>query len=266
MSGEAEEQPVDDRTVVTPRPATAPPASASPATVPPAAVPAVTQADAVDDRTVVVPGGAAAVSEETVVAPRARAGSSAAPDVGAGEGGAGPVEATVVAPRRGRRAARRADEAASAEASQAGAAPAGVGPAGADDDRTVVAAGFGGLSPEQQAQMFKKPLDPRRAVVESPFPQTEGALPKRGVRPGMPVLYTPRSGAAEDQDAARAEALEQRIGPPPPAHPIASAQRDGLPSTARANRRFGVAVLAGFAAALVVSALGLWGIAVLAFG
>lgn len=121
-------------------------------------------------------------------------------------------------------------------------------------------------SPELAALMFKKPLDPKRMVPESPFPHTEQSLPKRGVRPGMPVLYTARTEQVGAQDAERAAAITQRLGPPPAGAPLPFAQREGLVSLRRVNRRFRIATLAGFVAALAVSVTGLWWVWTVAFG
>lgn len=121
-----------------------------------------------------------------------------------------------------------------------------------------------GLPPALAARMFKSPLDTRYRVPTAPTGAPEHALPRRGVSPGLPVVTATRTGLR----AVAADApLEERLGrvpdsaPPPPAAP-----RDGLRSVGRADRRFGAVVLAGFAIALVCSVLGLWGVAVLAFG
>ncbi len=121
-------------------------------------------------------------------------------------------------------------------------------------------------SPELAALMFKKPLDPKRTVPDSPFPRSEQALPQRGVRPGMPVLYSVRTEHTNAHDAELAEAVVRRLGAPPESAPVPVAQRDGLPSMARANRRFRAVALGGSAAALAVSVAGLWWVWSVAFG
>ncbi len=121
-------------------------------------------------------------------------------------------------------------------------------------------------SPELAALMFKKPLDPKRTVPESPFPRTEQSLPKRGVRPGIPVLYTARTEQLGVRDAELAEAIARRLGPPPAGAPLPVAPREGLASVGRANRRFRIATLVGFGTAVAVSVAGLWWVWAAAFG
>lgn len=121
-----------------------------------------------------------------------------------------------------------------------------------------------GLPPALAARMFKSPLDTRHRVPAAPTGAPEHALPRRGISPGLPVVTATRTGL---RPAPIDASIEQRLGrapdaaPPPPAAP-----RDGLRSVARADRRFGAVALVGFTAALVCSVLGLWGVAVLAFG
>lgn len=113
--------------------------------------------------------------------------------------------------------------------------------------------------------LFKPPLDPKRRIKESPFPQPEHTLPKRGVSKGMPVVYPARPETLESTGSAPTD-LEQRLGEAPAAVHAPSAHRVGLPSAARLNRRFRALALGGGAGVCVVVALGLWGIGVLAFG
>ncbi|QBE49376.1 hypothetical protein [Leucobacter triazinivorans] len=121
-----------------------------------------------------------------------------------------------------------------------------------------------GLPPALAARMFKSPLDPRYRVPAAPTGAPEHALPRRGVSPGLPVVSATRT---ELRPTTSDAPLEQRVGPIPDSTPQPpAAPRDGLRSIARADRRFGAVALAGFAAAVLCSALGLWGVAVLAFG
>ncbi|QIK63044.1 hypothetical protein G7068_07410 [Leucobacter viscericola] len=113
--------------------------------------------------------------------------------------------------------------------------------------------------------MFKPPLDPHRRVRESPFPQTEHTLPKSGVRQGMPVVYGAKAETAVDVSGDGA-ALDARIGPPPAGAYIVPAQREGLPSIAKQNRRFRLLALGGGAVVAIVVGAGLWGVSLLAFG
>lgn len=119
----------------------------------------------------------------------------------------------------------------------------------------------GGLPPGIAERMFKSPLDARHRVPAAPTEAPEHALPRRGVSPGLPVVSATRTSlGATAADAPLGECLGPvpESVPPPPAAP-----RDGLRSVARADRRFGTAALVGFAAALVCSVLGLWGVALL---
>jgi hypothetical protein len=132
------------------------------------------------------------------------------------------------------------------------------GAAGQPVEEPEVARGLAGV-------MFKPPLDPYRAVRESPFPQTEQTLPKTGVRQGIPVVYGARSESAEDFSA-DAAALDARIGPPPADGSVVPAQRAGLPSVAKQNRKYRAIALFGGAGVVLVVGVGLWSVAQLAFG
>ena len=112
--------------------------------------------------------------------------------------------------------------------------------------------------------LFKPPLDPRRRVKESPFPQLEHTLPKRGVSQSMPVVYGARSEELPVQPEGKLD-LEQRIGAPPTTLAPPPVVREGLPSAAQLNRKFRLLALLGGAGVVVVVAAGLWGIAALAF-
>ena len=112
--------------------------------------------------------------------------------------------------------------------------------------------------------LFKPPLDPRRRVKESPFPQLEHTLPKRGVSKDMPVVYGVHSEELAAQPDGKLD-LEQRIGAPPTTLAPPPVVREGLPSAAQLNRKFRLLALLGGAGVVVVVAAGLWGIAALAF-
>ncbi|WP_153002154.1 hypothetical protein [Leucobacter chromiiresistens] len=119
------------------------------------------------------------------------------------------------------------------------------------------------LPPELAARMFKSPLDARYRVPEAPTPAPEHALPRRGVSPALPVITSQRTG----RRAAAGIDPEARFGPPPESRPAPpAADRSAVRSTRRANRRFGTGALVGFAASLLIAVVGLWGVAVLAFG
>lgn len=123
----------------------------------------------------------------------------------------------------------------------------------------------GQLPADVVARMFKSPLDAKLRIPDAPTPPEEHTLPRRGVAPGIPVLSPVRS--LSEADASQGGTLSERFGPPPASVPEPlSAERDGLRSTARANRRFGLGTIIGLGVAVVVSVLGLWGVAVLAFG
>lgn len=148
-------------------------------------------------------------------------------------------------------------------------------PAQPDDDSTRVVGRTGDPAPpvpepeyssEDLAKlMFKPPLDPRRRVKPAPFEQPDHTLPKRGVRQGMPVIFGETGPQAGEQGSSPLD-LERRIGAVPKSTALTPAARDGLPSMAQLNRKFRLLALAGGAGVVVVVALGLWGIATLAFG
>ncbi|UOQ57666.1 hypothetical protein MUN78_02140 [Leucobacter allii] len=109
-----------------------------------------------------------------------------------------------------------------------------------------------GLPPELVARMFKSPLDKRRRIPKAPTPAPEHAQPRGGVAQGLPIVSATRFGAS------RPLPIAEPIGEPPLAREQPeTAPRSGLRSTQRANRRFGVAVLGGFAATVLVSLAGL---------
>ncbi|MEJ6488241.1 hypothetical protein PQI23_00700 [Leucobacter sp. USCH14] len=198
-----------------------------------------------DDETVVTPRRAASEPlDETVVTPRRAVPASA--------------DETVVTPRAAPRPAVRAapsDSTAHGGSTGVGASRNPAPPVDEPPPRE--------LPPELAARMFKSPLDARYRVPEAPSPAPDHALPRRGVSPALPVITSQRTGR---RSAAGTE-TDARFGPPPASRPAPPpADRAALRSTVRANRRFGIGALAGFAGTVVIAIGGLWLVAVLAFG
>ena len=198
-----------------------------------------------DDETVVTPRPAATDPvDETVVRPR--------------RGVDEPVDATVATPRVASRPAATAppgDPAAHGSST-------GVGPSRNPAPPVEEPAPLE-LPPELAARMFKSPLDARYRVPDAPSPAPDHALPRRGVSPALPVITSQRTG----RRTASGTETDARFGPPPASRPAPpAADRAALRSTARANRRFGIGALAGFAGTLVIAVGGLWLVAVLTFG
>ena len=92
----------------------------------------------------------------------------------------------------------------------------------------------------------------------------EGALPRPGVRPGLPLVYGAHSPAVVIPNPQ--EQLVAQLGAPPVAAEVLSAERVGLPSIERQNRRFRLLAVLGGAVVVVVVVGGLWGLARLALG
>ncbi|WP_156322509.1 hypothetical protein [Leucobacter musarum] len=119
------------------------------------------------------------------------------------------------------------------------------------------------LPPEIAARMFKSPLDAKYRIPDAPTEAPSHALPRRGVSPALPVITSSRAGRRN----VATSATDARIGAPPESRAAPpEAQRHGLRSTERANRRFGTGTVIGFGASLVVAVGGLWIVAILAFG
>ena len=112
------------------------------------------------------------------------------------------------------------------------------------------------------ALMFKPALDPKRRARESPFAEEAGAGPRQGVSRGIPVVYGARNELGARVGVAASPAAPSEEASPP----ALAADRSGLPSTARLNRRDRRITLAGGAALLVLASLGLWWIGSLALG
>lgn len=111
-------------------------------------------------------------------------------------------------------------------------------------------------------------LDPRRPIAEAP-----GSLPwevqpagERGVAQGLPVSY----GARVQTDIPLEfgiDEVQRRVGPAPEASHVAVVQgRDLLPSLQRRDRKRSLITLLAYAGVTVACALGLWGVASIAFG
>lgn len=117
------------------------------------------------------------------------------------------------------------------------------------------------ISRDAAALMFKSPLDPRRRVRNSSVSGAEGAEPRQGVSRGIPVVYGPRAPEALKIGVAAAPSAPAATAEIPPA-----AVRDGLPSTARINRRERLVTLVGGGVLVAASIAGLWWISLAAFG
>lgn len=118
------------------------------------------------------------------------------------------------------------------------------------------------LPPELASRMFKSPVDARYRVPEAPPGTASSPLPARGVTRAMPIVTATRADLHREH---RGDAtLEQRFGPVPESTDARPADRTGLRSMERVDRRFGAFALAGFGAAILISVLGLWGVALLA--
>lgn len=104
--------------------------------------------------------------------------------------------------------------------------------------------------------LFKKPLDPKRRAPAAPFPQAQSSLPRGGVRSGIPVVY----GTNPSEQVTKQEGTDfsRWIGPPPMGYELPVADREALPSSTLANRRFRTIAFAGGATVVVVAAVGLW--------
>ncbi len=213
--------------------------------------------------------------DATVVAPRARTAADAAGPAAEATAPAAPDDATIVAarPHRSPESTPAGDDDGTIVVARP---PRSGSPIGEDSGRStrsgtanpappIEEPSIGQLPSDVVARMFKSPLDAKLRIPDAPTPPEEHTLPRRGVAPGIPVLSPVRSLSAAD--ASQGSALSERFGPPPASVPEPpAAEREGLHSTARANRRFGLGTIIGLGAAILVSALGLWGVAILAFG
>ncbi len=86
----------------------------------------------------------------------------------------------------------------------------------------------------------------------------ESALPRPGVRPGLPIVYAAHSPAMEILYPH--SQLADHLGAPPVSAEMPSAERASLPSIARQNRRFRLLALLGGVVVVVVVVGGLWGL------
>lgn len=111
-------------------------------------------------------------------------------------------------------------------------------------------------------------LDPERRIGPVPGTQPWSATPtaERGVRAGTPVVYGARPERLADARGGIDE-VHRRLGDPPPARDmIVREGRSALPSMERRARRARSRTLLCYGAVVLVAVLGLWGVAVLAFG
>ncbi|MBO1902745.1 hypothetical protein J4H92_12395 [Leucobacter weissii] len=120
-----------------------------------------------------------------------------------------------------------------------------------------------------QGEPVGLPLDAERRIgpvpERKPWEQVIAAEP--GVTPGLPVPYAPRAVEAQQPFRADVDEIMSRLGPPPAARPVPVGDgREDLPSLRRRGRRSRVVTLTAYGAVLVLAALGLWGVALLAFG
>lgn len=139
-----------------------------------------------------------------------------------------------------------------------------------DAERTVIAdrdatIAVSGRSERQElAEKFGMPasgppgISPTEQTTARAASQPGGATSRRPKTRRLPV---PQAAQPEEYEVGRA------LGPPPEesADPPA-VSRERLPSTVRANRRFRVITLIGFAVAVAVSVTGLWWITTLVLG
>lgn len=222
-----------DRTVVTPRPNTP---------EPPAQL----------DHTVVTPRPVE--SPTAAETPPAPAGAPAAP---------APIDETIVTPRRAVQRDQQTSTAAPPLDPTAAALPERPRGASFNPAPPVADPAPGELPPEIAARMFKSPLDAKYRIPDAPTEAPSHALPRRGVSPALPVITSSRAGRRN----VATSATDARIGAPPESRAAPpEAEREGLRSTERANRRFGMGTMIGFGVSLVVAVGGLWIVAILAFG
>lgn len=111
-------------------------------------------------------------------------------------------------------------------------------------------------------------LDPERPIALAPGTSVWDHLPtgRGGVSQGLPVVYGPRDLIHTDYGVGSDE-VQRQLGMPPDAKAVrVRKNREQLPSLTRKAARVRTATLALYAATLGVSALGLYGVAKLAFG
>lgn len=111
-------------------------------------------------------------------------------------------------------------------------------------------------------------LDPERRIGEMParMPWEEPPSPEPGLHQGLPVVYGPRVSGRDGAGSGEDEVV-RRVGPPPPSSAVTVRRgREALPSLARRDRRARRATLLLYGAVVLAGALGLWGVARLAFG
>lgn len=109
-------------------------------------------------------------------------------------------------------------------------------------------------------------LDPNRPIAPAPGAPPWELQGERGVSRGLPVSYGARPSTAMPVQTGRDEIL-RTIGPAPAPTEVAVVQgRAQLPSLQQRDRKRKIFTLAMYAGVLGVSVLGLWGVALIAFG
>ena len=111
-------------------------------------------------------------------------------------------------------------------------------------------------------------FDPERPIAPAPgmLQWEPPASGERGVMQGLPVSYGARS-AEYGLPQLGSDEVQRRLGPAPAGYQVfVRSGRDSLPSLARRDTRRRTATLVGYAGAVLVSVLGLWGLASVAFG
>lgn len=111
-------------------------------------------------------------------------------------------------------------------------------------------------------------LDPRRIIVPAPgaAPWDAPAVGERGLVQGLPVRYGARS-VGQGSSGFGTDAVHEQLGPAPEGQTVGvKQQRETLPSLRRRDKKRGLITLLSYVAAVLLSALGLWGVAALAFG
>lgn len=111
-------------------------------------------------------------------------------------------------------------------------------------------------------------LDPDRPIAPAPgmMPWEQPPSGERGVMQGLPVSYGARS-ESQSMPQTGPDEVQRRLGPAPQGYQVlVRGGREALPSLMRRDRRRRIATLAGYAAALLVCVLGLWGVASIVFG
>lgn len=111
-------------------------------------------------------------------------------------------------------------------------------------------------------------LDPERRISPPPvlLPWESAPTPETGVHQGLPVVYGPRD-LTRTATFDPLDRIHREIGPAPAASPVTvKSDRSALPSLAKKERRDRAGTLIAYGAVVLVAIVGLWGVAVVAFG